>query len=121
MKKSSWIRLLQISVLLILAVSSVASANENLTAHFLDMGQGDSILLQFNGKNILIDGGIQEMGPKVETYLRNHDVSSLDLLVSTHPHEDHIGGLVTILKDFPVKVVGEYLRGCLYRPSSYNR
>ena len=104
MKKSSWIRLLQLAILLILAVSSV-TASENLTTHFIDVGQGDSILLQFNGKNVLIDGGTQEMGPRVETYLRNHGVSSLNLLVATHPHEDHIGGLVTILKDLPVKQV----------------
>jgi beta-lactamase superfamily II metal-dependent hydrolase len=105
MKKSSWIRHLQIAILLFLAVSSVAFASENLTAHFIDVGQGDSILLQFDGKNVLIDGGIQEMGPRVETYLRNHGVSSLDLLVATHPHEDHIGGLITILKDFSIKQV----------------
>ena len=105
MKKSSWIRDLQIAILLFLAVSSVAFASENLTAHFLDVGQGDSILLQFDGKNVLIDGGIQEMGPRVETYLRDHGVSSLDLLVATHPHEDHIGGLITILRDFPIKQV----------------
>jgi len=104
MKKSSWSRLLQIAVLLFLAVSSVI-ASENLTTHFIDVGQGDSILLQFNGKNILIDGGTQDMGPRVETYLKNYGVSSLDLLVSTHPHEDHIGGLITILKNLPVKQV----------------
>jgi competence protein ComEC len=104
MKKSNWSRLLQIAVLLFLAVSSV-TASENLTTHFIDVGQGDSILLQFNEKNVLIDGGTQEMGPRVETYLRSQGVSSLDLLVSTHPHEDHIGGLITILKDLPVKQV----------------
>jgi competence protein ComEC len=104
MKKSSWIRLLQIAVLLILAVSSV-TASENLTAHFIDVGQGDSILLQFDGKNILIDGGTQETGPRVESYLRSRGVSGLDLLVATHPHEDHIGGLITILKDMPIKQV----------------
>ena len=105
MRKSSWSRLLQVAILLILAVSSAALASENLTAHFIDVGQGDSILLQFNGKNILIDGGTQDMGPRVETYLRDHGVSSLDLLVSTHPHEDHIGGLITILMYLPVKQV----------------
>ena len=107
MKKSSWIRILQIAALLnlILVLAASSASSGNLTAHFLDVGQGDSILLQFNGKNVLIDGGTQEMGPRVETYLRNHGVSSLDLLVATHPHEDHIGGLVTILNDFPVKQV----------------
>jgi len=104
MRKSSWSRLLQLAILLILAASA-ALASENLTAHFIDVGQGDSILLQFNGKNILIDGGTQDMGPRVETYLRKYGVSSLDLLVATHPHEDHIGGLITILMYLPVKQV----------------
>lgn len=107
MKKSGWIRLLQIAALLniILVLAASSASSGNLTTHFLDVGQGDSILLQFNGKNVLIDGGTQEMGPRVETYLRNYGVASLDLLVATHPHEDHIGGLVTILTDIPVKQV----------------
>jgi beta-lactamase superfamily II metal-dependent hydrolase len=104
MKKSGWIRLLLIALLLLLASSSV-TANENLTAHFIDVGQGDSILLHFNQTDILIDAGSQDMGQRVETYLRNHGVSDLDLVVSTHPHEDHIGGLVKILQDFPVEQV----------------
>ena len=107
MKKSSWTWLLKIALLLIVALSSVAASNDNLTAHFLDVGQGDSILIQFDGKNILVDGGEQEkdMGPKVEAYLKDHGVSSPDLLVATHPHEDHIGGLITILNDIPIKQV----------------
>jgi beta-lactamase superfamily II metal-dependent hydrolase len=91
--------------MLILALSSIAASSENLTAHFIDVGQGDSELIQFAGKNILIDGGEQEMGGQVESYLRNHGVTSLDLMVATHPHDDHIGGLITILKDFPIKQV----------------
>ena len=91
---------------LILAVSSATViATENLTIHFIDVGQGDSELMQFAGKNILIDAGTQEMGPRVESYLKDHGVSSLDLLVATHPHDDHIGGLLIILQDFPVKQV----------------
>ncbi len=105
MKKSSWTHSLKIIALLILALSSIAASSENLTAHFIDVGQGDSELIQFAGKNILIDGGEQEMGGQVESYLRNHGVTSLDLMVATHPHDDHIGGLITILKDFPIKQV----------------
>jgi len=66
------------------------------------VGQGDSELLQFAGKNILIDAGTQDMGPRVAAYLKSHGVTSLDLVVATHPHEDHIGGLLTILREFPV-------------------
>lgn len=48
---------------------------------------------------------MQDMGPRVESYLRHQGVSSLDLIVATHPHEDHVGGLQKVLNDFPVKQV----------------
>jgi beta-lactamase superfamily II metal-dependent hydrolase len=106
--RSTYPRLLQAVILaaLILAISSAtAIATENLTIHFLDVGQGDSELPQFSGKNALIDGGEQDMGPRVESYLRGHGISALDLMVATHPHSDHIGGLIDVLNDFPVKQV----------------
>lgn len=108
MTRSYRSRLLHLAVLSILIVglfSASAIASENLTIHFLDVGQGDSELLQFNGKSILIDGGEQDMGPRVESYLHGHGVSRLDLLVATHPHSDHLGGLLTILNDIPIKQV----------------
>jgi len=108
MKKSNLKWLLKVALLSVLTAAIAAatvSASENLTVHFLDVGQGDSELVQFNGKNVLIDAGTQDMGPRVESYLKNHGVSSLDLLVATHPHEDHIGGLLDILNDFGVKQV----------------
>jgi beta-lactamase superfamily II metal-dependent hydrolase len=89
---------------LIIAIST-ALANEGLTISFLDVGQGDSELLQFNGKSMLIDGSTQDMGSRVECYLKERGVSSLDLVVATHPHEDHIGGLLTVLNDFPVRQI----------------
>lgn len=108
MNKANFKRILQaalLSVIIIAVSAATVSASENLTVHFLDVGQGDSELIQFNGKNVLIDGGTQDMGPRVESYLRDHGVSSLDLLIATHPHEDHIGGLITILNDIPIKQV----------------
>ena len=85
--------------------SATAISSNNLTVHFLDVGQGDSELIQFDNKSVLIDGGVQDMGPRVESYLRDHGVSSLDIVVATHPHEDHIGGLLKVLNDFPAKKV----------------
>jgi beta-lactamase superfamily II metal-dependent hydrolase len=105
MKISNLKRLLQVALLAVLLVAvsaATVSASENLTVHFLDVGQGDSELIQFNGKNILIDAGDQGAGPIVKSYLRIHGVSSLDLVVATHPHSDHIGGLLTVLNDFQV-------------------
>ena len=80
-------------------------ANGTLEAHFIDVGQGDSILVKYGNKSMLIDGGPIDAGPTVASYLKSHGVSAIDVLVSTHPHADHIGGLLTILEQFPVKVV----------------
>ena len=99
MNGSGWIGLL----LFIFALTSPALASQNLTAHFIDVGQGDSILLQFKDKSLLIDGGPSEMGSRLEEYLRRQNVTRLDLLILTHPHDDHIGGLIAVLEDFPVK------------------
>lgn len=90
---------------------------DNLTVHFLDVGQGDSVLVQFSDKNILIDGGESDMGNRVVSYLRDHGVSSLDLVVATHPHSDHIGGLITVLRTIPVKQVLD--NGQVYTSQTY--
>jgi len=68
MNGSGWIGLL----LFIFALTSPALASQNLTAHFIDVGQGDSILLQFKDKSLLIDGGPSEMGSRLEEYLSRH-------------------------------------------------
>lgn len=79
---------------------------KEMFAHFIDVGQGDSILIQTpNGKTVLVDGGKQSTGDKVVAYLKKAGVTSIDLLVATHPDADHIGGLVDVLKSFPVKKV----------------
>ncbi len=74
-----------------------------LEAHFIDVGQGDSIYIKTPEQNILIDGG--DRGNTVVNYLRNQGVSSLDLVIGTHPHADHIGGLINVMKAIPVKEI----------------
>ena len=76
-----------------------------LKAHFIDVGQGDAILIQTPEQNILIDGGERDAGVDVVKYLRNHGVNSLDLVIGTHAHSDHIGGLIHVLDSIPVKEV----------------
>jgi competence protein ComEC len=81
MKKSNFERTFQVallSVLIFTVSAATVSATENLTVHFLDVGQGDSELIQFDGKSILIDAGTPDMGPRVESYLRDHGASSLE-------------------------------------------
>ena len=73
--------------------------------HFIDVGQGDSTLIQAEGKNILIDAGENNMGSTVVAYLKQHQVESIDLLIGTHPHSDHIGGLDDVIRAFPIETI----------------
>ena len=75
----------------------------SLSVHFIDVGQGDAIFIQAPEKNILIDGG--ERDSNVVSYLQNLGIDSLDLVLGTHPHNDHIGGLINVLENIPVKEV----------------
>lgn len=74
-----------------------------LTIHCLNVGQGDSFLIRTpQGKAVLIDAGPPEAGDDVVRALRRYDVRQLDLLVATHPHADHIGGMRAVLEAVPV-------------------
>jgi competence protein ComEC len=96
----------QFATFLYRAIQQTEGKYKEMEAHFIDVGQGDSILIQTpNGKNILIDGGRKSAGTKVVDYLTEHGVKSIDLLVATHPDADHIGGLVDVLQQVPVKNV----------------
>jgi len=76
----------------------------DLQVHFIDVGQGDSLLIQTpSDKTILIDGGPPEAGDKIVSYLEKQQIESIDLLVATHPDIDHIGGLPYVMKEFKVK------------------
>lgn len=82
------------------------SAGKDLAVHFIDVGQGDAILIKSpSGKVMLVDGGPQSSGQKVVSYLKKAGVTSIDSVVATHPHEDHIGGLIDVLKSYPVEKV----------------
>lgn len=60
---------------------------------FLDVGQADAALVQCDGHYMLIDGGNKGDSDRIYSVLRKHDVKKLDIVVGTHAHEDHIGGL----------------------------
>ncbi len=78
----------------------------DLIVHFLDVGQGDSILLEFRGKTMLIDASERGMADRIIAYLGDQNVERLDVVVATHAHTDHIGGLRDIISAYPV---GEFV------------
>lgn len=82
--------------------NSNVSVNGTLKVHYIDVGQADSILIQQNGQNMLIDAGNNPDGNLVVNYLKSQGVSKLDYVIGTHPHEDHIGGLDVVIKAFNI-------------------
>ncbi|WP_292366182.1 MULTISPECIES: MBL fold metallo-hydrolase [unclassified Methanoculleus] len=74
----------------------------DLVVHFIDVGQGDSILIEFRDRTMLIDAGERGMGERVIAYLEERDVERLDVVVATHAHSDHIGGLADVVSAYPV-------------------
>ena len=89
-------------------ISTIPQDN-NLRVYCLDVGQGDSILITNNNKTMLIDASTNEMGSRVVKYLNDLGIKKIDYLVGTHPHEDHIGGLDNVIKNFDI--------GTIYMPN----
>ncbi len=80
--------------------------NGKLKIHFLDIGQGDSILIQTPYlQNILIDGGPDQKVLEELSQTMSYVIDDIDLLILSHPHLDHIGGLVDVLKRYQVKKI----------------
>lgn len=75
----------------------------DLKVHFIDVGQGDSILVDLGETEILIDGG--DKSPGVVEYLSGFVDGALEVMVATHPHADHIGGLIAVLNTFEVQQI----------------
>ena len=74
--------------------------------HFIDVGQGDCVLIESPGKNVLIDCGERSEAAGVVGYLRDYGITRLDYVIATHQHSDHMGGMAQVLRAFDV---GEFI------------
>jgi len=88
----------RIDLLVKLGLRDKPAEGEELSVHFIDVGQGDCTLLLSDGKSMLIDSGEAEYSAKVIKYLRRKGIKRLDFIVITHPHTDHFGGMADIIK-----------------------
>jgi len=81
----------------------LTTENKDLTVSYIDVGQADSILIKSpNKKSILIDAGNNEDGDNVVSYLKEKGIKKIDVLIGTHAHEDHIGGMDEVIENFDV-------------------
>lgn len=102
---------------MLIASGTAMAQDDNLVVHFIDVGQGDSILVQIHDKNMLIDAGDQEHGATVVSFLKSNNVSQIDVLVASNPYIDHIGGMKAVLDNFTVKQVWD--TGMSYDDKAY--
>lgn len=84
--------------------STLKESSNNLDVYFLDVGQADSILLSNNRHYMLIDAGNNEDGPKLVNYFKSLGITKFDYVIATHAHEDHIGGMDDIIKNFDIGI-----------------
>ena len=94
------------------APSDTAQASTNVTIKFIDVGQGEAILIALPEKTMLIDAGPTGSAPKIAQVLQELGRDKIDYLVATHPDEDHIGGMADIISSTQI--------GAIYAPNKTN-
>ena len=94
------------------APSTTAQASANVTIKFIDVGQGEAILIALPEKTMLIDAGPTGSAPKIEQVLQELGRNKIDYLVATHPDEDHIGGMADVISSTQI--------GTIYAPNKTN-
>ncbi|MEG2789596.1 MAG: ComEC/Rec2 family competence protein [Romboutsia sp.] len=93
-------------IFIIISLLCGCDKNSHLSLHIIDIGQGDSILIQTpNSKNILVDSGDENSSHILKSYLKKLNIKSLDMIIATHLHSDHIGSLDDIINDFNIKSI----------------
>ena len=76
-----------------------------LEMHFIDVGQGDCILVLSENTSMLIDAGTRESGHIITEYIKSLGINNLDYFVGTHPHDDHLGGAAAVVRELSPETV----------------
>lgn len=92
--------------------STTSLANTNVTIKFIDVGQGEAILIALPEKTMLIDAGPTGSAPKIAQVLHELGREKIDYLIATHPDEDHIGGMADVISSTQI--------GTIYAPNKTN-
>ena len=87
------------------APSDTAQASTNVTIKFIDVGQGEAILIALPEKTMLIDAGPTGSAPKIAQVLQELGRNKIDYLVATHPDEDHIGGMADVISSTQIETI----------------
>lgn len=94
------------------APSTTTQTSTNVTIKFIDVGQGEAILIALPEKTVLIDAGPTGSAPKIAQVLQELGRDKIDYLVATHPDEDHIGGMADVISNTQI--------GTIYAPNKTN-
>lgn len=84
-------------------IEYVTPVDGTIEVYYLDVGEADSILIREGKTNVLIDAGNNADGEKIVKFLKNLGIENFKYVFGTHAHEDHIGGIDDIIKNFNVE------------------
>ena len=82
--------------------NSQEKTTDNITVTFLDIGQGDAIIINSDNKYVLIDSGSYKNNEKIIKYLNDYEIKKFEYVIATHPDEDHIGNMSSIIKSYEI-------------------
>ena len=83
----------------------VVNVEGEMTVHFIDVGQADATLFVQNGHTMLFDAATKNRGDELVEYIKKLGIEYIDVLILSHPHDDHMGGAAEVLNNIEVGTV----------------